>query len=945
MSSQQIYKYNPAFLTDSELRESFVVREVELETALGVFYENVSDSNQHVLITGPRGSGKTSLVQRVALELLSEQTLRDAWHPIQFAEESYEVTTPGEFWLEAAFHLSEATSDPKWKKAYEEISNESSEDRMRERALGMLLDFSDQQQKRLVLLVENLDMLLCDQVSKDDAWTLRHTLQNEKRIMLFASATTRFEELNESNNAMYEIFRHIPLAPLNTDQCREFWKKRTGESLANETIRPIEILTGGNFRLLTILASFAAKVSLRQLMNDLTHLVDEHTEYFKSHLDRLAVIERKVLLALADLWEPATASEVAAKARLEVSKTSSYLNRLLNRGAVTILPDGKRTNTYQVAERLYNIYYLLRRRGGASNRVRAVVRFIIDFYDQDRLISTARSIANELKELPCEYRNDHYHAYSELLRLSPRDTARSELIRVAREELMDLTDLPPSLAALVTSQSETGSSPTQEELEKEEASLRDAILSEPGSAVHWCALAIFLQHKAGRFEDSEEAYRKAINLDSENALVWFALGVLLSSKLSRYDEGEKAYRKAIELAPEFALNWAQLGALLHEKLSRYDEAEEAYRKALELNPEYEWVELQLGSLHEKLSRYDEAEEAYRRVLELNPETEWGWVFLGRLFHEKLSRYDEAEEAYRKAIDIDSEISLGWAWANLGELLHENLSRFDEAEEAYRRALELDPEYEWVWVQLGQLLHENFSRYDEAEKAYRKAIDIDSEFAGAWGQLGELLHENLSRYDEAEEAYRKVIELLPEFAWGWLHLIKLFSETDREEELEELLTDTGKYGPDLLDGLAWQLFEFGDSKYLEHAARLALNASEHRDATPHVWLTLAAIQCRQGELENSIVSMKRYLLDHSVVAETLDDAISLAIELTAKGKGAEARDAIVESESAMALEPLAVGISLFLGEKIRAPVEIVEVAKDIEARIKEYSTDKSENRVE
>ena len=38
-------------------------------------------------------------------------------------------------------------------------------------------------------------------------------------------------------------------------------------------------------------------------MGDLVHLVDEHTEYFKSHLDALPAVERKVYLALAEIAE------------------------------------------------------------------------------------------------------------------------------------------------------------------------------------------------------------------------------------------------------------------------------------------------------------------------------------------------------------------------------------------------------------------------------------------------------------------------------------------------------------------------------------------------------------------------------------------------------------------------------------------------------------------
>ena len=94
-----------------------------------------------------------------------------------------------------------------------------------------------------------------------------------------------------------------------------------------QTIRPMEILTGGNPRLVAIVAGFAAGLSFRELMDDLLDLVDEHTEYFKSHIEALPAQERRVYLALADLWKPATTREIAERSRLETSKCSAQLAR------------------------------------------------------------------------------------------------------------------------------------------------------------------------------------------------------------------------------------------------------------------------------------------------------------------------------------------------------------------------------------------------------------------------------------------------------------------------------------------------------------------------------------------------------------------------------------------------------------------------------------------
>ena len=62
-------KYNPAFLSPAELIDQFVVRHTDLEVVLQTIRENTTGANQHVMVIGPRGSGKTMLIRRVAAEI------------------------------------------------------------------------------------------------------------------------------------------------------------------------------------------------------------------------------------------------------------------------------------------------------------------------------------------------------------------------------------------------------------------------------------------------------------------------------------------------------------------------------------------------------------------------------------------------------------------------------------------------------------------------------------------------------------------------------------------------------------------------------------------------------------------------------------------------------------------------------------------------------------
>ena len=93
-------KYNPAFLSDSELIDGFCVRRVEFQLLVETLRETEGDSNVHRIVIGPRGSGKTTLLLRVVLEVGRDQELSDKFFALVLPEERYEVATPGEFWIE-----------------------------------------------------------------------------------------------------------------------------------------------------------------------------------------------------------------------------------------------------------------------------------------------------------------------------------------------------------------------------------------------------------------------------------------------------------------------------------------------------------------------------------------------------------------------------------------------------------------------------------------------------------------------------------------------------------------------------------------------------------------------------------------------------------------------------------------------------------------------------
>ena len=442
MPAQRLIKHNPLFMSAKELESTFVVRQAELQILAELVRGNKGEVNQHALVIGPRGMGKTMLMQRLALLVRSDEALNSSWYPIVAPEEIYDAKTEGEIWLAILKSLADQQRGEdgefeRWIERYETLLGEHHEERLRASTLGALTEFSHERGKRLLVLIENLQMLLGEQFAEGADWDLRRTLLNRPEIMLVLTATARFERIEQPAFAAYELLRELELKSLSTADCRRLWQAVSGQLLADLRIRPMEILTGGNPRLLAILATFAPEHPLQELLDNLAELIDDHTPFLKSNIDALPPQERRVFVNLAKLWEPSTARQVGERARLNSNTTSAVLKSLGDRGIVVECGKRGRGKLYQVAERIYCIYYLMRLSGSEADRMRAFVRFMVQLYGEEHL---ARSLAEAACASDVRKRARFIEGYRELLSGVVADTIRERVLEATPRAFLDLPE-------------------------------------------------------------------------------------------------------------------------------------------------------------------------------------------------------------------------------------------------------------------------------------------------------------------------------------------------------------------------------------------------------------------------------------------------------------------------------------------------------------------------
>jgi len=782
--TQQLALYNPSLLQPDDLLAQFTARLLMLETLLGVIRGNkAGQPQQHCLLIGARGMGKTTTLWAIAHRVNRDATLASVWQPVVFDEESRRVGDLADFWLECIRQWEHVTQSPG---ALADQLLAAAPADIEDRARETFLKLVDQSRRRALLLIDNLNDVLSSISDAEPLHRLRAFLMQDSRVMVVGGATRYFDEITSVDQPFYDFFRYFDLRPLTAGEmetCLLALAKNRGDVSIEKTlherqgtVRALHLLTGGNPRLVKTFYRLLAEGLRGDIRADLERLMDEFTPYFKAMVDALPVQQQRIFDAVALAWDPVEVASLAIATRLPSNQVSAQLRSLVKAGFLREAAGGPKRKTYLLADRFSNIHYLMRHGRAARNRLDWFVALVrIVFPDRASADVLARA-AREAAECGPEGRLDARSVlHSALARAESGEDRRALMHATLREgwdsKAWESLDEWFDAARAQADLPEVGIIGFCQTMPAE---LRKELGYKPEQANWWHQLTDFLEEKEA-WSVAEAAYRKAIELDPKYASPWNGLGNLLQDHLGRFAEAEAAYRKAIELDPKHVYPWNNLGNVLQNHLGRPVEAEAAYRKAIELDPKHVYPWNALGNvLQNHLGRPVEAEAAYRKAIELGPKYASPWNGLGNLLQNYLGRFAEAEAAYRKAIELDPKYAS--PWNGLGNLLQDHAGRPAEAEAAYRTAIELGPKYAYPWNNLGNLLKNYLGRFAEAEAAYRKAIELDPKYASPWNGLGNVLQNHLGRPVEAEAAYRKAIELDPKYASPWSGLAKLLSQT-------------------------------------------------------------------------------------------------------------------------------------------------------------------------
>jgi len=759
----QLSLYNTGRMSPEQIIAAFAARRQQFERIVAdLASEKPKSRAQHHLIVGQRGMGKTMLLARIAAELRTDSKLSAHFIPLVFAEEQYAVDRLSKFWLNCLDSLADARELANDEKSVAAIDATVA----RLTAAGMRAPKDDQpfadevytafaeaakaSGQRPVLLVDNLQLVF-ERIDERQQHSLRELLMRPGSPILVGASPSPPPQSQDYGAAFYDHFKVHYLRPLDESEMRALLihlaevaerddvRQRVIQHPARLTV--LRQLTGGNPRTTLTLFFLYAEDFAPSVFGDLEGLLDRVTPLYKARFEELTSQQQVVASAVANHWDPVTAAKLAEVTSLPSGTISSQLDRLEKIGFIerTDLFGETRTG-YQIAERFFNIWFLMR---SASRRQRREVEFLTRFLESFYEPADRQRLAHHLME------EDHFspdrfvwsravaasltepEAAEELTRHAELTALQEEAAeaRARLRELIDFDSLPPATLAFDDLRKKLMSLvPDGAGIEPEDFAktvLGDRAMFMSGERER-------LAERQGKLSRTEiqsvlETTRKGNTVDerlySKEAVEWFchrlysgqirALGdvedwnrgfhqatnhnviMLMVQSLSSYfgsllnESSVAKIRAAVQ--PHDASDaflWLRWAALLQYKLARYAEAESAYQQSIAGSPKMALPLICLGLLLRSLQRFEEAEVAHRAATSVEPNDAFSWTTLGGLLGQHLKRFDEAETAYRRAITLDPTSSL--PWDGLGSLYCDHLDRLPEAADAYASALRLDP---------------------------------------------------------------------------------------------------------------------------------------------------------------------------------------------------------------------------------------------------------------
>ena len=740
--------YNPANQSKQELIDNFVVR---LETFQDIFNDiktsKMKHPEQHYIIQGVRGQGKTTLLLRLAYEIQNDKELNKWLIPIIFSEEQYSVRKLFKLWELTAEYLKSCKG---FENLYDEMQKLENDDDYEIKCFQFLESSLKKSKKKIILFIDNIDAMFA-KFDKKEHHRLREVLIESAELRIIGASSVSLEFHYDYGKPFFEFFRMPKLKSLSLEETKklllrlgEYYKRERVKKIVKEQKGRIESLrriTGGVIRTLVILFGIFVDDEEGNAFIDLENILEDVTPLYKHRMDKLSPQHQEIVDFIALSWDAVSTKEIAAKVKEKSKAVSSQLKVLVKNNIIEQQGTKTKNYLYRLSERFFNIWYLMRHGGKKEeNKVKWLVEFLQEWCD-DKTLELRATKHLEAIQKGNIYEKQVLYMTEALARTSISYELQDKLINETRTFLIKIDkDL---LEELSESDLSLWNKAVEYYDKREfERALQSFLKIKNKNEVILYNIAQTYREGFKDFKKAEKYYLKAI--EKEHAGAMNNLALLYKTEFKDFKKAEKYYMMAVEKEDAGAM--FNLALLYETEFKDLKKAEKYYLMAVE--KEDAGAMFNLALLYEtEFKDLKKAEKYYLRAIE--KEHAGAMFHLALLYDTEFKDFKRAEKYYLMAIEKGNADAMN----NLARLYY---FEFKDVEKAKKYCLmAINKANTKAMLGLALIYQTEFKDFKKAEKYYLMAIE--KEDAGAMNNLANLYRTEFKDFKKAEKYYLMAVE--------------------------------------------------------------------------------------------------------------------------------------------------------------------------------------------